>query len=600
MTRVVVLNFGLGSLETGFPSITARLGLSGPLLTQSTASLPPAPHIVQLYRSWRVLYDALASYPVRQLSTPGISIEATGITHISTTDFENLNTKLSQALNTWLNHTAFRPIERHLRTHISPTETFRIVIESDQELLWRLPWQAWELLKTDYPYGEIALSPPNYSAPVLFSPPLRRQKVRVLVILGDSRGINVMHDVRVLKQLPGIQLTTLDEPSRAEVIQALWAKRWDILLFSGHSSSHHDATHGTLFINPTAHHNKITITELQEALNHAVQQGLQLAIFNSCDGLGLARDLAAAQIPLPPFVVMREAVPDCVAHTFLKSFLRTFAEGYPFHLAVRYAREQLRSLEDKLPGVSGLPIICQHPAVIPPTWAELRGQELKTTQTRPLPGQRRYGWGLALASVLVVYGFWGEMLAQQLNQWGNAAAQEDHLVTSRWFYQGAIALAPLASEAYYNLGRLCEQKQENLDCAFKAYRNAANRGSGAAIVKSAQLSLRTQTHRVEEVIVMTERCLHSSQIQVQAECFSTRAWALWEDGRPQEAKFWTQKSLRLSLTNPHALCLYAQILESEKNPSQARVYWEQVIKYSHYHTNEQNTCLKKAYQRRSS
>lgn len=602
MTRVVVLNFGMGSLETGFPSITARLGLSAALVTQITASLPPAPHLAQLYRSWRVLYDALVRYPVRQLSPAGISIEATGLTHISTADFEHLNTQLSQSLNTWLNHLSFQPIERHLRTHISPTETVRIVIESDQELLWRLPWQAWEFIKTDYPYSEIALSPPNYSEPVQFSSPLRRQKVRVLMILGDSRGINVVHDVRILQQLPGIQLTTLAEPSRTEVIQALWSKRWDILLFSGHSSSHHNATHGTLFINHTAHHNKITITELQEALHHAVQKGLQLAIFNSCDGLGLARDLANAQIPLPPFVVMREAVPDCVAHTFLKNFLQMFAKGSPFHLAVRQAREQLRSLEDQLPGVAGLPIICQHPVVMPPTWAELRGQKHKATQTRyPLPRWRywrRYGWGIVLGSALFTYGFWGGTLAQRLNQWGVAAAQEDRLVTSRWFYRAAIALAPFAPEAYYHMGRLCEQQQDDLDCALTAYRQAADRGSETAIVQHARLVLRTQTkNAINRVMRATERCWDSSQNQVRAECFGVRAWALWEDNRPQEAKGLVQKSLHLSPNSPHELCLYAQILESEQNPSQAKLYWDRVIQHSQYNINEQNICLKKAYQR---
>jgi hypothetical protein len=54
-------------------------------------------------------------------------------------------------------------------------------------------------------------------------------------------------------------------------------------------------------------------------LKRAITQGLKLAIFNSCDGLGLADYLTDLQIPQTIF--MREPVPDRVAHEFLKNFL---------------------------------------------------------------------------------------------------------------------------------------------------------------------------------------------------------------------------------------------------------------------------------------
>ncbi|PZO11377.1 MAG: hypothetical protein DCF25_19485 [Leptolyngbya foveolarum] len=57
------------------------------------------------------------------------------------------------------------------------------------------------------------------------------------------------------------------------------------------------------------------------------RHGLTLAIFNSCDGLGLAKYLsqAIAPISVPYIIVMREAVPDAVAQTFLKYFLAAFS-----------------------------------------------------------------------------------------------------------------------------------------------------------------------------------------------------------------------------------------------------------------------------------
>ena len=49
------------------------------------------------------------------------------------------------------------------------------------------------------------------------------------------------------------------------------------------------------------------LTNSTEALKKAIGCGLQLAVFNSCDGLGLARELEALHIP--QMIVMQEPVP---------------------------------------------------------------------------------------------------------------------------------------------------------------------------------------------------------------------------------------------------------------------------------------------------
>ncbi|MCJ8282273.1 MAG: CHASE2 domain-containing protein, partial [Rivularia sp. ALOHA_DT_140] len=102
----------------------------------------------------------------------------------------------------------------------------------------------------------------------------------------------------------------------------------------------------------------------------AIERGLQLAIFNSCEGLGLAAQLT--DLHIPQIIVMREPVPDSVAQQFLKHFLTIFAGGEPFYLAVREARERLQGIEGEYPGASWLPVIFQNPAEIPPTWQQLR------------------------------------------------------------------------------------------------------------------------------------------------------------------------------------------------------------------------------------
>ncbi len=150
------------------------------------------------------------------------------------------------------------------------------------------------------------------------------------------------------------------------ITSALWHQEWQILFFAGHSRSHPDFKTGKLWLNATEH---LSITEIQPALSHAIQQGLKLAIFNSCDGLGLAHELANLQIP--QIIVMRQPVPDAIAQAFLINFLKHFAQGKPFYQSVRAAREQLYDLEVQYPCATWLPTIIQNPTAIPPTWQDL-------------------------------------------------------------------------------------------------------------------------------------------------------------------------------------------------------------------------------------
>ncbi|MDY6902560.1 MAG: CHASE2 domain-containing protein, partial [Cyanobacteriota bacterium] len=156
--------------------------------------------------------------------------------------------------------------------------------------------------------------------------------------------------------------TFLVEPSRRNINDELWDQPWDIIFFAGHSRTEGET--GRIYINPDY---SLTISELWYALRKAVDRGLQLAIFNSCDGLGLARELDD-DLYIPQMIVMRELIPDQIAQEFLKYFLTAFSDGQPFHLAVQIARQRLHGLEDKFPCATWLPVIYQNPTAVPPVW----------------------------------------------------------------------------------------------------------------------------------------------------------------------------------------------------------------------------------------
>ena len=362
-SSLVVLSLGYGDLENGFPAVTAELRRTNNTShLKVTASLPAAPEINQLYRRWRLLYQALSQCLSESLR---LEIIQDNVIQVSEVEFQDLCQQFKILINRWLNSEQFRPIDQKLRRELNYTDEIRVIIETKDSQLRRLPWHLWNFLEEDYPKAEIALSSPEHQVvqPKSKTP---TGKVRILAILGNSNEINTEADCRVLKALPSAESVFLLEPQRWELDEYLWDKQgWDILFFAGHSQTEGET--GKIYLNQT---DSLTIADFKNSLRAAISHGLQLAIFNSCDGLGLARQLE--DLHLNQFIVMREPVSDLVAQEFLKHFLGAFAEGETFYLAVRKAREKLQALENKCFCASWLPVICQNPAKLPPTWRDLR------------------------------------------------------------------------------------------------------------------------------------------------------------------------------------------------------------------------------------
>ncbi|MEM6403489.1 MAG: NB-ARC domain-containing protein, partial [Cyanobacteria bacterium P01_D01_bin.116] len=175
-------------------------------------------------------------------------------------------------------------------------------------------------------------------------------------------------------------------PSRQEFNDKLWdSQGWDILFFAGHSQTNEET--GVIYINENPTNNCLTIEQLKEGLKAAIDKGLQLAIFNSCDGLGLADGLEKLNIPTT--IVMREPVPNRVAEEFFNYFLQGFAfEEKSLYTSVQEARRRLQGLEDDFPGASWLPVIFINPAEEPPTWVSLKDKFLLFAQDYRLKNRR--------------------------------------------------------------------------------------------------------------------------------------------------------------------------------------------------------------------
>ncbi len=371
MQKLVVLKLD-GDLVEGVRATLEIGSEKSRAVMEVRGSLTANPALVTHYEDWQSIYRSLDDFRIIPI---GITLGGERSERLN--NCRLLEAQLSQQMNEWLDCNSFRPLKEKLLKQLTLDDTVRVLIKTDDSWLRRLPWHLWDFFE-NYSRAEVALSALEYEILPLSKSLTSKGLVKILAILGNSEGISLETDRELLEQLPDAQTTFLVEPKRCQLNDELWQQEWDILFFAGHSSSQSDGKTGYVFINET---DKLTIDELKYALKQAVRGGLQLAIFNSCDGLGLAYQLE--NLHIPQIIVMREPVPDKVAHEFLKNFLTNFSGGMPLYQAVRESREKLQGLEDEYPCAIWLPVICQHPAAVPPTWSELVNKQLAVDNLHP-------------------------------------------------------------------------------------------------------------------------------------------------------------------------------------------------------------------------
>lgn len=361
MAKLVILDLE-GNGRTEAVRVKVAIGSVETLLAvEMRGHLPANPELMEKLAEWRDRSQRLGQ-TIRAIKPQAILYD--GSVNPKLEEYRCAANCLQERFQDWLTATGFQAIDKRLREEFNRHDPIQVLIRTQPRDFQYLPWHTWSFIDR-YGGAEVTLGSFSLSRTPETMSPKTNSKVRILAILGQSAGIDTVQDRQLLESLPESDVTFLVEPNRQQLSQHLWDRPWDILFFAGHSATRDDS--GLLALNPTE---SLSLEELKYGLRTAIAQGLQLAIFNSCDGLGLA--YAIEEVGLPYLLVMREPVPDIVAVAFLKGFLQAFSQGRSLFAATREARERLEGLEGQFPCASWLPTIYQNTVQTSITWRSLK------------------------------------------------------------------------------------------------------------------------------------------------------------------------------------------------------------------------------------
>ena len=316
---------------------------------QISATLPYPDNLLELYQEWRKAYLNFYKTSLRaRIPKPKNDQGKIRLTQDWHRQLVQAEAQLLSEFHRWLRQEKLYEIRAKIASeskNVAHNAPIKLFLTCSIELS-RLPWETWEL-GAEFGYSvAIARSPVNITNPTK-TPPKRRRKPRILAILGDDTGLDLTGDrnsLDSLKQVAEIELLTWQtQQPAAEIKQQIQhtltdERGWEVLFFAGHSNET-TITGGELAIAPNI---ALSITEIAPQLTIAKNNGLQFALFNSCNGLSIANSLI--DLGLSQVAVMREPVHNQVAQVFLVQFLKALGNyqnvGDALQKAENYLKQQ--------------------------------------------------------------------------------------------------------------------------------------------------------------------------------------------------------------------------------------------------------------------
>jgi CHASE2 domain len=356
------------------------------------AQMPFPTILQQYYQEWTTAYQGYAtkihSDSHHRPETDDSNRGRPGITGSVSTKPVNWETQLAFAedqlviaFRDWLRGGALFEIRKTLNAHVDkaskPVVLFvrcqddadRTTVAADNFFLAKLPWESLRADLSDR--VPIHILRTTAQRPVI-KQRKRLSRLRILAIFGDDNGLDFKAERQAIEdklkpiayvQFEGynISQTTPEKNLKTQISQAIKDPQgWDILFFAGHSD---DGLGGEVMLAPGY---SALISEFEDALKIARDQGLQFALFNSCRGCAIAESLIS--YGLSHVVVMREKISNQVAQVFFQEFADRLAKFQDVQMAAFGATEALASQAKERyqhPSAYLLPSIYAYPGVKP-------------------------------------------------------------------------------------------------------------------------------------------------------------------------------------------------------------------------------------------
>ncbi len=583
----LILEINWGNQQLGY-EVALRIEKNGKLIERILGKLPPDEDVVNKHYSWESTYRdrGFGSYRRPQ----PIEAEPTNISIV------DLSQDLKNSINDWLHpsrDSEFREIRDKLVGILDNYDPIQLIIQTDDIHHWRYHWHLWDILKPDKEV-EVTLSLSNYGVKNKKIKP--RQQVRILVILGDSTGIDNEKDLKIINEkIPNAYIKSLRNPTKKEVINCLWDKEsWDILFFAGHSFSQEKDGQGYFYISETE---KLTIEELKQSLNHAIKGALKLAIFNSCDGSALARALAGLQIPAT--IVMKERVPDLVAQNFLEYFLDAFVKkGKPLSASLHEARARLsEELDNEHPCASWLPQLSRNPVETELTWQKLLGQPSHSGENTQISTVSQYK---IKATILLITGCIITytsciVMSDVFNQIGGFYLNKGDLSSARFYFNLAFYLNHNNPKALNNQG-LVDQILGEDEQARQKFRDSKIAGDPAGC--NNEVYDKITNGEYEKAKRLLPVCLSQATTKI-GKSYIFKNWGLLnlKQNQLDEAENNFRAAIIFKPTQAAAHCLLGQILEAKGNKQDSLTQWSYCQKYTQDSLSEERDWKIQAEQR---
>jgi CHASE2 domain-containing sensor protein len=370
---------------------------------QITAQIAYPESLSDLFHTWQTAYRNFYQTALRARVQSSGGITATHVDWRA--QLVQAEAKFLAEFYFWLSSAELLPIRSQIAqaaTASGEQSPIEVCLTCEPLQLARFPWEAWEF-GTEFGATRpirIARTPANLRQTA--QPRRSRGKLRILAILGDDTGLNFQADRQAVESLApvatiefiGWQAGQDSAGLKEKIAQAIADDRgWDILFFAGHSNES-DLTGGELTIAPQM---SILIQEIAPQLIKARDNGLQFAIFNSCNGLSIANSLI--DLGLSQVAIMREPIHNRVAQEFLLRFLQYFSEYYDVHESMLLACQFLKVDRNlTYPSAYLIPSLFRHPEAKP---FQLEPMGLKHWLKPWLPTPKQ-GWILAGLSLLSI------------------------------------------------------------------------------------------------------------------------------------------------------------------------------------------------------